>query len=112
METFVRAFRVTSKKDLLKFAKDVEAWPAEKRTKFRAFFGENSRERWYYQKIGGKHYVMSVADIERPDGFDEYANSDDEFTKWFRKRAKALTGVSFKKTPKGPPSELVYTLNP
>jgi len=111
MATIARAFRVKSKKDLIAFAKEVDAWPAEAKTKFRSFFG-NGSERWFFQKIGGKPYVISVAEVERPEGFDEYALSDDEFTKWFRKRAKALTGVSFKKTPKGPPSELIYELNP
>jgi hypothetical protein len=111
MSTIARAFRVTSKKDVREFAKDIDAWPAEAKTKFRSFFG-NGQERWYYQKIGGVPYVISVAEFERAEGWDEFAKSDDEFMKWFRKRVKALTGVSLKKTPKGPPAELVYELNP
>ena len=111
METIARVFPVKSKKDLLAFAKEVDAWPAEKKTAFRSFFGAG-RERWYFQKIGGKPFVISIADVERPDGFADYMATDDEFTKWFRKRAKKLTGWRFKKAPKGPPSELIYELNP
>lgn len=112
METIARVYPVKSKKDLLAFAKEVDAWPAEKKTAFRTYFGEGSRERWFYQKIDGKPYVISIAEVARPEGFTDYMASDDDFTSWFRKRAKKLTGWSFKKKPKGPPSELVYELNP
>lgn len=111
METIARAFPVTSKKDLIAFAKEVDEWPAESKAKFRSFFGDG-RERWYFQKIDGKPYVISVAEVDRAAGFSDMATTDDAFTAWFRKRAKELTGVSLKKQPKGPSSELVYELNP
>lgn len=110
MEMIARAFRVKSKKDLVAFAKEIDAWPAEAKAKFKSFFGAG-HERWYFQKIGGHPYVISVAQLDRPEGYDDLATSDDEFTKWFRKRVKALAGVSLKKTPKGPASEFVYELN-
>ena len=111
METIARVFPVKSKKDLLALAKDIDAWSPDEKRQFNAYFG-NGRERWYFQKIGGKPYVISVAEVERPAGYDDMAASDDEFTKWFRKRVKKLSGVSIKKTPKGPRSELVYEFKP
>ena len=111
METIARVFPVKSKKDLLAFANDIDAWSAEERRQFSAYFG-NGRERWYFQKIDGRPYVISIADVERPEGYAEMAASDDDFTKWFRKRVKRLSGVSLKKKPKGPPSDLVYEFKP
>jgi hypothetical protein len=104
-----RVFPVKSKKDLVAFAKAIDEWPAEKKADFSARFGR-SHERWYFQKLGRKAYVISVAEVERPEGFADFAATDDEFTKWFLKRAKKLTGWSFKKRPMGPPSELIYEL--
>jgi hypothetical protein len=107
METVARAFRVKSRKDIVELAKEVEQWPAEKKATFKSFFGDG-HEQWFFQKIGGKPYVISVAEVARPEGYRDMATSDDEFTKWFRKRTKKITGVSLKKAPKGPPSELIF----
>jgi hypothetical protein len=111
METIARVFPVKSKKDVIAFAKEIDEWPAEAKASFIARFGQ-ARERWYFQKIDGKPHVISIAEIERPEGFADYAAADDEFTRWFLKRAKKLTGWSFKKAPQGPQSELIYELKP
>ncbi len=112
METITRAFPVRNKQALLDFGAAIDKWSRADKAEFMARFGEGGRERWYFQLIEDKPYVISVAEVVKPEqGFDFLQTSDDAFTSWFRDQVRDLTGADLSKTPRGPASELVYELN-
>ena len=112
METYARVFPIKSKEALLELGRAVDEWSGQQKAAFFEAFGRG-RERWYYQEIDGRPYVVSVAEAERLEaGFRWYATTQDPFSAWLRERVVALTDVDMSSKPKGPEAEFVYELRP
>ena len=110
MKTLARAFPITSKEALLALGRAVDEWSAEDKSQFFTRFGRG-QEKWFYQEIDGRPHVISVVEAESLDeGFEAYGRGTDPFTKWFHEQVFKLTDVDMTRSPKGPPSELIYEL--
>ena len=108
METIARIFGITSRQALVDFARAIDEWPTTEKLEFFRLFGP-SVERWYFQEVEGKPYVIAIARADNATaGFEHLATSADPFTRWFREQALKLTGVDLAKAARGPTSEFIY----
>ena len=108
MEKVVRAFPIKSRDALMRFSQGVEKFSSVEKAKFFDNFS-NGVEDWFYQEIGGKPYVICVAQGENLEaGYVNYNKLDDKFSSWFKAQVVELTNIDVNKAPKGPGSEHVF----
>jgi hypothetical protein len=108
METIARIFGITSREALIDFARAVDEWATQDKLEFFRLFGP-SVERWYFQEIDGKPYVIAIARADNAAaGYQHLATSADPFTRWFREQVQELTGVDLTTMARGPASEFIY----
>lgn len=111
MERIARAVPVKSKHALLKLAEDISAWPISEKEAFFNHFGPGV-ERWYYQEIEGKPYLIAVAEGETlSEGFNKYQDLDDPYFNWFRDQVKQISGIDLTKNPTAADSEFILELS-
>jgi len=68
-------------------------------------------ERWYYQEIEGKPYVISATEGNKiTAGYEQYLETEDEFFKWFQEEIQKLSDIDLRKVPTGATSELVFEI--
>lgn len=112
MDRVVRVFPLRTIESLKEFGAEIDAWDAEKKRAFFALFGQG-REHWYVQEIDGRPYVIAITEGEALErGYQRMAEATDEFSVWFRKRVRELSGFDLGSAPKGPPCEHVYSWGP
>ena len=108
MQQLARMVPVKSKEGLVELLRQANERPAEERHTFFSRFGDSTVERWYYQEIDGKPYVLAVAEGEHlMDGFAQYPELDDPYFNWFRDRVFELSGVDLRAVPTAAHSELL-----
>lgn len=108
MTLLVRAFPVRNRHDVESFTGEIRA-RAEETRRFYAALGVR-RESWFFQETPHGPIVIGVTDVEGPiePRAEQYAESEDKFSLWFKQRVYDLSGVDPNETPKGPPSEMVF----
>jgi hypothetical protein len=112
MDRVVRVFPLRNVESLKEFAAEIERWDAKKKSAFFALFG-HGREHWYVQQIDGRPYVIAITEGEALDqGYERMANATDEFSVWFRRRVRELSGFDLSSMPKGPVCEHVFSWGP
>lgn len=68
----------------------------------------NVRERTFYQHTPMGDFVIVTLEGNDPEGaFQHFASANDDFTKWFVERVKAVHGVDLSQPPPGPLPELI-----
>ena len=66
------------------------------------------RERTFYQHTPNIDLVVVTLEGENPEAaFAQFGAANDEFTKWFVDRVKAVHGFDLTQPPPGPPPELI-----
>ena len=110
MERIARVVPIKSKELLLKICNEFRSkTPKEKRPLFEPF-GKGS-ERWYYQEIEGRPFLISVTESEKlTEGLAQYPETQDPFFVWFNSAIEQLTGTSLRENPTGATSELVLEM--
>ena len=111
MERIARAVPVKSKQALTDFLSEYQT-RIDKGDSDPLFegFGSGS-ERWYYQEIEGKPYIIAVTEGDAVTaGYDQYPHTEDEFFEWFSKSIGELSGIDLRQTPTGATSELVFEI--
>jgi hypothetical protein len=108
MTLLVRAFPVRSRDDVASFTSEIEKRSEDTR-RFYTNLGVK-RETWFFQESERGPIVIGVTDIDGPiePRAEQYAESEDAFSLWFKQRIYDISGVDPNETPKGPPSEQVF----
>ncbi len=108
MEHIARVIPVKSKEALMKLAKAVGERPKAERDTFLSNFGPNTIERWYFQEIDGKPYILATAEGENlGEGFAKYPELDDPYFNWFCEEVLELSGVDLRQLPMAASSTLI-----
>lgn len=107
MTLLVRFFPVRSREG-------VEAFTSEVRERGEAcarFYNDLGvrREAWFFQESPAGPIVIGVTEVDELEPrAQQYADSEDRFSLWFKQRIYDLSGVDPNETPKGPPSEMIF----
>lgn len=101
-----RIYPVRSREALDSFVREL----GDRRNETSAFYErfEVPREVWYLQETKDGPVVIGVTAMNAPDRASEYAETDEAFAAWFKRRVVEVTGVDPNVTPLGPPSEQVF----
>lgn len=109
MSLIVRAFPLRSSvEDLKSFA---SALSEERRADAAAFFRRYGvwHESWYLQELPTGRWVIGITGIDdEHEAAPRYAESSDEFDRWFKDRVMDVSGVNLDTQPLGPPTQQVY----
>lgn len=108
MTLLVRFFPVRNREGVEAFTSELRE-RAEATRRFYTSLGVR-RESWFYQESPAGPIVIGVTDIEGPiePRAEQYAESEDRFSLWFKQRVYDLSGVDPNETPKGPPSDTIF----
>lgn len=109
MSLLVRAF------PLVKSPAQLQAAIAELETRHdqarRAFYDAHgvTHESWYLQSTPQGDLVIGLTQVKDADESSAaFAQSQEEFALWFKNMITDMSGVDPSRTPKGPPTTLVY----
>jgi hypothetical protein len=101
-----RIYPVTSRQALDEFIGELRERSAETRAFYESF--DVPREVWFFQETAHGPVVIGVTAMKAPERTPEYAETNEEFAAWFKRRVLEVTGVDPNKTPLGPASEEVF----
>ena len=110
MPQVVRAFPVLpGMEDKLRdMARALSGARAQQAAAFYAKFGV-SHESWHLQETPHGAWVIAVTAIDEPQTrAAEYAESNDEFDRWFKAMVLEVSGIDPATQPLGPPTEAIF----
>ena len=115
MEVVVRAFPVLPGKEaeMRQFAHDLQHSRASEATAFYGGLGIG-HESWHVQAHAEGLWVIVITEFSGQPAAaaaDQYAQSQESFTHWFKDRVQSVTGINPDTTPLGPPTEAVLHLH-
>jgi len=107
MTLLVRFFPVRSREGVDAFTREMQERAAAAR-KFYTTLGVH-RESWFFQDTPHGSIVIGVTEVDELEAAaEQYAESEDGFSLWFKQRVYDLSGIDPNEAPKGPPSETVF----
>ena len=111
MNQIARVVPVKSREALQQLCDEIrQKMPHETQSFFNSF--GTGYERWYFQEIDGKPFLISVTDSTNMSaGYDQYAHSSDPFFVWFSDRIKEISDIDLRENPTGATSELMLEMS-
>lgn len=101
-----RIYPVKSREAIEEFAGELRARSRETSAFYESF--DVPREVWFFQETEHGPVVIGVTAMKAPERTHEYAETDEKFASWFKRRVLEVTGVDPNVTPLGPASEEVF----
>jgi hypothetical protein len=109
MNLLVRAFPIVASREALEaFIAELNGPRASQAEAFYRGYGV-AHESWHLQETAHGPLMISVTVLaEVPQAAEAYAHSNADFDRWFKDRARAVSGIDLDTQPLGPPTVQMF----